>query len=84
VGWIDLVTELRLVILDVKAAGVEQLLRAAGELDLDDRIPAAVRNEGTGAMTVGEMRLPVIDHRTKPLKASTPATAGRSAPSAIA
>ena len=56
VRGVDVVRGVGLVVLDGQAAGLEQLPRAAGEVDVHDRVVAAVGDERARAGAVGERR----------------------------
>ena len=76
-------TDARLLVLDIDAARDEEVTSGATEADLHDRVGFPVGDEGPGALAALEARPPTRTVGTKPLKASTPATAGRPSLQAI-
>ena len=76
--------DIGLAVLDREPTRLEQLAGPVGELDLDDRVAAAVGDEGPGRRRSASEGSQPSTIGTKPLKARIPATGGRSAPSAIA
>ncbi len=65
VSRIDRVRDVGLVVLDVEAAGDEQLACAASEVDVHDRVVAAVRDEDAQVRTAREVGLPPGNRRNE-------------------
>src|SRR3954471_2304494 len=59
----DLVAHVGLVVLDGKAGGPEQLVRATAEPDLHDRVAATMGDERAQARPPVEVGLPAVDDR---------------------
>jgi hypothetical protein len=67
-----LVADVGLVILDLEAAGLEQLSGATGETDLDDRVGPAVGDEGSRSESVLETWPPTVDDRNEAAEGENP------------
>lgn len=65
-GRIDVVACVGLVVLDVEAAGAEDLVRLASEADVHHRVVTAVGREHAGLGAAGQVRRPAIHRRDEP------------------
>src|ERR1700722_16276679 len=63
---VDLMSHVGLVIGDVEPAPLEQVARAAGELDIDDRVVATVCDENREARAACQIRRPPFNRGDEP------------------
>ncbi len=75
-----LVGHIGLVVVDLKAARLQEIAGAARELDVDHRVSPAVRDEHAQPPAALEVRLPALDVGHEPREREDPGTSGRSAP----